>query len=83
MADNLHNALSKFRDTMLSAVANLEFELRDVLKPVSDNRIDSVINTLDAITRVVSNIDHKISMDDIMHIQPRQDSKNIIISRTN
>ncbi len=31
MADHLHNALSQFRDTMLTAVARLEFQLRDTL----------------------------------------------------
>lgn len=31
MADSIHNALSAFRDTMLTAVARLEFTLRDTL----------------------------------------------------
>jgi len=29
MADSLHNNLAQFRDTMLSAIARLEFEVRD------------------------------------------------------
>ncbi len=35
MADQLHFALSKFRNTMLSAVAELEFELRDQVRPTT------------------------------------------------
>jgi len=31
MSDSIHNALSKFRDTMLTAIAGLEFQIRDVL----------------------------------------------------
>ncbi len=31
MADSIHNALSAFRDTMLTAVARLEFTLRDTI----------------------------------------------------
>jgi hypothetical protein len=31
MADSIHNALSAFRDTMLTAVARLEFTLRDAM----------------------------------------------------
>jgi hypothetical protein len=33
MADNLHSVLSEFRDTMLAAVARLEFSLRDQQPP--------------------------------------------------
>ena len=82
MSDSLHNTLSKFRDTMLSAVANLEFEIRDIIKPVEDKRIDSVISTLNTITKAVSNIENKLSMDDILQIQPQQNSRNIVVSRT-
>jgi len=81
MADSLHNTLSKFRDTMLSAVANLEFEIRDIIKPVEDKRIDSVISTLNTITKAVSNIETKLSMDDILHIQPQENSMNVVVSR--
>ena len=35
MADTIHHALSSFRDTMLTAVARLEFELRDATAATS------------------------------------------------
>lgn len=42
MADQLHNALSQFRDTLLTAVARLEFQLRDGLVQKNTRRTVSL-----------------------------------------
>jgi hypothetical protein len=41
MADSLHLALAAFRDTMLTAVARLEFAIRDTEQPVSSSSTPS------------------------------------------
>jgi len=79
MADSLHNALSKFRDTMMTAVALLEFELRD-------NMSKSGGELLTSISTSVLNIEKRLSTNEsaeLMEIKPSVGSKNIVISRTN
>ena len=79
MADSLHNALSKFRDTMMTAVALLEFELRD-------NMTKSGGELLTSISTSVLNIEKRLSTNEsaeLMEIKPSVGSKNIVISRTN
>lgn len=49
MADQIHFALSKFRTTMLSAVAELEFELRDAVRspePVREMHHEDQVESL-------------------------------------
>lgn len=49
MADQIHFALSKFRTTMLSAVAELEFELRDAVRhpePVREMHREDQVESL-------------------------------------
>jgi hypothetical protein len=45
MADHLHTAIAGFRDTMLTALARLEFQLRDV--PVGSSRYNASLHTDD------------------------------------
>ena len=79
MADSLHNALSKFRTTMLSAIAHLEFELRDTSPKV--DRIDSVVNSLQDLTSIVRILEKKVTDSEMLNIQPVPNSKNIIVSK--
>jgi len=79
MADSLHNALSKFRTTMLSAIAHLEFELRDTSPKV--DRIDSVVNSLQDLTSIVRVLEKKVTDSEMLNIQPVPNSKNIIVSK--
>ena len=79
MADSIHNSLSKFRDTMLTAVALLEFEIRDSMTKNSSDLLTSISTS-------VLNIEKKLSTDEsaeIMKIKPSIGSGNIIISKTN
>jgi hypothetical protein len=49
MADQLHTTLSQFRDTMLTAVARLEFQIRDTLpnqKPIQVPHVSQVPQVL-------------------------------------
>jgi len=78
MADSVHNALSKFRDTMLTAVALLEFELRDSM---TKNGSDLLVS----ISTSVLNIEKKLSTNEsaeLMEIKPSVGSGNIVVSRT-
>lgn len=65
MADTLHMSLSKFRDTMLTAIARLEFELRDAMgntscddfqpvrvehSHVNDYRVSELSNVVDTLS---------------------------------
>lgn len=79
MADSLHNALSKFRTTMLSAIAHLEFELRDTSPKV--DRIDTVVNSLQDLTSIVRVLEKKVTDSEMLNIQPVPNSKNIIVSK--
>ena len=79
MADSTHNALSKFRDTILTAVALLEFELRDSM---SKNSSD----ILTTISTSVLNIEKKLSTNEnaeLMEIKPSVGSGNIVVSQVN
>jgi len=87
MADSLHNALSNFRNTMLTAVACLEFELRDSMKvPQSDMRIDTIMSTLNEVSEAVSNLKPANSFSpessDILQITPSTNTKNIVVKNT-
>lgn len=79
MADSVHNALSKFRDTMLTAVALLEFELRDSMSKNGSELLNSISSS-------VLNIEKKLNTNertDLMDIKPSIGSGNIVVSRTN
>jgi len=79
MADSVHNALSKFRDTMLTAVALLEFELRDSMTKNGSELLTSISTS-------VLNIEKKLSTNEraeLMEIKPSVGSGNIVVSRTN
>jgi len=79
MADSVHNALSKFRDTMLTAVALLEFELRDSMTKNGSELLNSISSS-------VLNIEKKLNTNertDLMDIKPSVGSGNIVVSRTN
>ena len=79
MADSVHNALSKFRDTMLTAVALLEFELRDTMNKNGSELLTSISTS-------VLNIEKKLSTNertDLMEIKPPVGSRNIVISSKN
>jgi hypothetical protein len=79
MADSIHNALSKFRDTMLTAVALLEFELRDSMTKNGSELLTSISTS-------VLNIEKKLSTNEraeLMEIKPSVGSGNIVVSRTN
>jgi len=79
MADSIHNSLSKFRDTMLTAVALLEFELRDSMTKNSSDLLTSISTS-------VLNIEKKLSTNeraDLMEIKPSVGSGNVVVSRTN
>ena len=77
MADLIHNSLSKFRDTILTAVALLEFELRDSMTKGSSDLLTTISTS-------VLNIEKKLNTNEsveIMDIKPPINSNNIIISR--
>jgi len=79
MADSVHNALSKFRDTMLTAVALLEFELRDSMTKNGSELLTSISTS-------VLNIEKKLSTNEraeLMEIKPSVGSGHIVVSRTN
>jgi hypothetical protein len=79
MADSTHSALSKFRDTMLTAIALLEFELRDSMSKNGSELLTSISTS-------VLNIEKKLSTNeqaDLMEIKPSVGSRNVVISRTN
>ena len=79
MADSTHNALSKFRDTMLTAIALLEFELRDSMTKNGSELLTSISTS-------VLNIEKKLSTNEraeLMEIKPSVGSRNVVISRTN
>jgi len=74
MADSLHNNLVQFRDTMLSAVARLEFEVRDarsVYTPAPfgnvtttwnntlQGQVNDIQNTLNIILNRLDALEHK------------------------
>ena len=78
MADSVHNALSKFRDTMLTAVALLEFELRDSMTKNGSELLSSISTS-------VLNIEKKLSTNEsaeLMDIKPSVGSGNVVVSRT-
>ena len=77
MADSVHNALSKFRDTMLTAVALLEFELRDSMSKNGSELLTSISTS-------VLNIEKKLSTNEsaeLMDIKPSVGSGNVVVSR--
>ena len=79
MSDSVHNALSKFRDTILTAVALLEFELRDSMSKNGSELLNSISSS-------VLNIEKKLNTNeraDLMDIKPSVGSGNIVVSRTN
>jgi len=82
MADALHTTLSKFRDSILTAVARLEFELRDT-QPKED-KMDIVVNTITNLTKVISSLECKMSSEssDILQIEPSQNTRNVVVSST-
>lgn len=97
MADSLHNALGKFRNTMLTAVACLEFELRDSMKSSeTDMRIDTIMSTLNEVSEAVSNLKpvsaepalHQFTMNqvlessNILNITPPLNTKNVVVSKS-
>jgi len=62
MADSLHTALSQFRDTVLNAVAGLEFKLRDLSKDSpKDSPKDSTTDYITAIDRLHKQNEHLVS----------------------
>jgi len=78
MADSVHNALSKFRDSMLTAVALLEFELRDSMSKNGSELLSSISTS-------VLNIEKKLSTNEsaeLMDIKPSVGSGNVVVSRT-
>ena len=79
MADNLHNALSKFRNTMLTAVAVLEFELRDAVSVKTDSALETLANTVSVLEKKINNIE----MSDILNIRPVVNSGNVVVSKSN
>jgi len=64
---------------MLSAIAHLEFELRDTSPKV--DRIDSVVNSLQDLTSIVRVLEKKVTDSEMLNIQPVPNSKNIIVSK--
>jgi hypothetical protein len=64
---------------MLSAIAHLEFELRDTSPKV--DRIDSVVNSLQDLTSIVRILEKKVTDSEMLNIQPVPNSKNIIVSK--
>jgi len=81
MADHLHNALASFRNTMLTAVATLEFQIRDMPQTVNNTSMEKLVESL---TQKIQDLENKISINfDILNIQPPFQNKNIIVSRNN
>ena len=79
MADNLHNALSKFRNTMLTAVAVLEFELREAVSVKTDSALETLANTVSILEKKINTIE----MSDILNIRPVVNSGNVVVSKCN
>jgi len=78
MADSLHNALSKFRDTILTAVALLEFELRDSITKNGSELLTTISTS-------VLNIEKKLSTNEsveLMEIKPSVGSGNIVVPQS-
>ena len=61
MADSLHTALSQFRDTVLNAVAGLEFKLRDLSKDSTKDCTNTSIEYINAIDRLHKQNEHLVS----------------------
>lgn len=71
MADYIHQALSAFRDTILTAVARLEFQLRDVKGTTSSTEdMTEVKSCLQSHKQMLAHLSQQISSLSIPHTVP-------------
>jgi len=81
MADSIHNALSKFRDNMLTAVAVLEFELRDVAGAKDSKALESLTTAVGDLEKRIYNIEKENN--DILNISPPVNNGNVVVAKCN
>ena len=78
MADNIHNTLAAFRDTMLTAIARLEFQLRDsmtgrdlyerstVLSEIHVPDMSKYESTLQELFKRINNLEQRVSESQVL-----------------
>jgi len=64
---------------MLTAVAVLEFELRDAVSVKTDSALETLANTVSVLEKKINNIE----MSDILNIRPVVNSGNVVVSKSN
>lgn len=90
MADSTHYSLTSFRDSLLTALARLEFELRDgrpsvpsvpSVPQVSSDRLDSIETSLASLQKTVQMLcEQTAETKALMSIPPPSQSKNVLVS---
>lgn len=95
MADHIHNILSEFRDTMLSAVARLEFQIRDTVGVKTGARSEQqgmdFENTVRALMRRIDALENQqreesrqqtkeVATDEILTMSANANTRNVIVS---